>query len=247
MALKVSKVEYKGIVPRKRGNERVRTSKLSSKGVKVSGELRTAIIFLNNALYIDDTIEQVNVPYIEKPLVISDIFEGMKIDSNYKFIFASNEVSRYEGLTSTLLSIIVKIESTRYRLTNTKGVYSFVQLFTRIDICDNEFLIVLNPLFSVVNYEGKLVLMRRNKKNSRYSIRLENILREYKSGRIEMRFPTLVNKLDAPLTYAKKFGLFDGRLLNEAVETINSNGNGVYIKDYGYSENDSVWFNIEVQ
>lgn len=247
MALKVSKVVYKGKAAREKNKERVRTSKLPKKRVKVEGELRPAISFPNLTVYIDDTVKKLIVPKFETPLIVSDVFEGLIIDSNYRIMFSSNEISRYENLTSTLLSIFVVVDSTRYKLTRESGVESYVPLFTRVDIGEREFLITMNPLFGVVVYDEKLVIMRRDKKSSRYSIRLENLLREYESGRVEMKLFTLVHKINASSSYAKSFGQFDGRVLREAVETINTNGNGVTIKDYGRGEEDVVWFEIEVE
>lgn len=246
MALKVSKVVYKGKAARTKNEERVRTSKLPKKRVKVDGELRVAISFPDLKVYIDDTVKRIIVPYIETPMVVSDVFEGLIIDSNYRIMFSSKEISRYENLTSTLLSFIAVVDAPRYKLTRESGVESYVPLFTRVDIGEKEFLISLNSLFGVVVYDDKLVIMRRDKKNSRYSIRLENLLREYSTGRVEMKLPTLIHKINASSNYAKSFGQFDGRLLREAVETINTNGNGVYIKDYGRGEEDVVWFEIEV-
>lgn len=245
MALKVLKATHVGKPARDKSKERNRVSELPKSRVRVEGDISPALFFQGLTVYKDKTVESVIVPKFSVPKVIEDIFAGLYIDSNYRIMFSSTEVGRYENCIGELLSIYVEIDSARYKLVREKGIKSYVPLFIRVDKNDREFLAIINPLFGVVVYDEKIVLVRRDKKQSRYSVRLENILKKYKTGRVDFKLNSLVYELGASSVYAKSFGQFDGRVLVEAVETINNNDRGVYIKDYGSINNEIVWFEIE--
>ena len=208
--------------------------------------MREVISLPSMGVHIDNTIKSLEYPKFAVPAIIEDVFSGLVIDSNYRIIFSSKEISRYEKCVSELLGIYVVVDAPRFKLTREVGVVSHLPLFSRVDIGEREFLAVLNPLISAIIYEGKFVLLRRDKRQSRYSVRLENFLKKYETGIVEIKLSALVRELNASATYAKSYGQFFARVLKEAIENINNNDNGVYVLDCGHSSIENViWFKIE--
>lgn len=246
MALKVKKAVHVGKPAREKNKERVRVSQLPKKRVKIEGELSTALCLPSLTVYKDDAVIKFNAPKFKTPMIIEDIFSGLYIDSNYRIMFSSFEVDRYKSCIEDLLSIYVEIDSSKYKLTRELGVKSYVPLFSRVEVGDREFVAVINSLFGVIVYDKKLVFVKRDKKQSRYSIRLENILKKYKTGRIDFKMSNLIYELGASAMYSKSFGQFNNRILRDAVETVNNNDKGVQIKDYGDIDNDIVWFEVVI-
>lgn len=248
MAFKVSTAVHKGKAARDKNSARKRIKNLPRTKTEEDG-LSSAIVLSSLTIYKDDTVENVFFPAVSNKVVIEEIFSGVVIDSNYRIMFTSNEVSRYESAIPVLLSAYVSINAARYKISRDSDVTAHVPLFVRVDTNGNEFVAVLNPLFGLSVHDDKLVLTRRDKKQSRYSVRLENYLRKYKTGRVNVKLPILVRELNASETYGKNYGQFKAKVLREAVDTINYNDNGVQITDFGRMSDEKniiVWFDIVV-
>lgn len=249
MALKISTAVHKGKAARDKNSARKRMKDLPRVRTKINGELRTAVALPTLTVYMDDTVKDISFPVLPNTVIIEEIFEGIVIDSNYRIMFASEEVSRYETAVSTLLSIYVSVDAPRYKISRERGVVANVPLFTRVDVSEREFVAVLNPLFGVVIHDEKMVIMRRDKRQSRYSVRLENFLRRYKTGRVNVKLLNLTRELNASEVYGHNYGQFKAKILQDAVDCINYNDNGVQITDYGRMSDDKnlvVWFEIIV-